>query len=367
MLRLAAFNVENLFERAAAFNLADTDDGKAVSLAHARVNALFAKPRYAAADRRAIRAQLDVLGLDIGKGARRRRPAVAILRENRGKLRGKDGEITAAGRGDWVGQVDLLTEPVNAEAIANTGHVIQRVNADVLAVVEAENRPALVRFVAQVLGREPDYAHAMLVDGNDERGIDVGLLARRGLEIREMRSHVDAAEDGFDPVFARDCPEYEVRVGGGKSLWVIPNHFSSKRGGAAADERRRAQAERAAAIYRERRKRGAELVAVVGDLNDEPRRPVLDALLKRTDLKDVSDLAAFEPDGLPGTYGPGTLGTKIDYVLLSPALQALARRGGVERSGVFDKRATPRWEMLPGLTDKTAASDHAAIWVDLDL
>jgi endonuclease/exonuclease/phosphatase family metal-dependent hydrolase len=362
MLRLAAFNVENLFERAAAFNLADPDEGKAVSLAHARANALFAKPRYAAADRRAMLGLLDTLGL-----AKSDRSKVAILRQNRGKLRDGSGAITARGRADWVGQVDLLAEPVNAEAIANTGRVIQKVAADVLALVEAESRPALVRFVAQVLERAPDYAHAMLVDGNDERGIDVGLLARRGLEICEMRSHVDARENGCDPVFARDCPEYEVRVGGGKSLWVIPNHFSSKRGGAAADRRRTAQAERAAAIYRERRKRGAELVAVVGDLNDEPRRPVLDALLRRTDLKDVSELPAFESDGLPGTYGPGTLGTKIDYILLSPALRALARRGGVERSGVFDKRATPRWEMLPGLTEATAASDHAAIWVDLDL
>lgn len=362
MLRLAAFNVENLFERAAAFNLADTEAGKAVSLAHARVNALFAKARYAAADRRAIQGHLETLGL-----AKSDRSKVAILRQNRGKLRDRAGNITATGRADWVGQADLLPEPINAEAILNTGRVIQKLDADILAIVEAESRPALVRFVAQVLEGAPDYAHAMLVDGNDERGIDVGLLTRRGLEICEMRSHVDAAEGGFDPVFPRDCPEFEVKLPGGLSLWVIPSHFSSKRGGASADRRRTAQAERAAAIYAARRGRGEELVAVVGDLNDEPRRAVLDALLKRSDLRDVSELDVFEPDGLPGTYGAGTLGTKIDYVLLSPALQALARRGGVERSGVFDARATPRWEMLPGLTDRTAASDHAAVWVDLDL
>lgn len=362
MIRLAAYNVENLFERAAAFNLPDAAESRAAALAHARVNAILGKPRYLAADRRAIQAHLAALGL-----ARSDRSKIAILRQSRGRLRDRAGAITAAGRGDWVGQVELLPEPVNAEAIANTGRVIQRLGADILAVVEAESRPALLRFVRQVLKGSPDYAHAMLVDGNDERGIDVGLLTKRGLEICAMRSHVDAREGRFDPVFARDCPEYEVRLPSGRSLWVLPNHFSSKFGGAGADPRRAAQAARAAGIYRARRDSGAELVAVVGDLNDDPRRSVLDPLLKGTDLRDASALPAWESDGLPGTFGAGTAGTKIDYVLLSPALQALARRAGVERSGVFDSRTTPRWEMLPGMTEATAASDHAAIWVDLDL
>lgn len=366
-MRLAAFNVENLFERAVAFNLPDAERGKRIALAHARANALFAAPRYGAAERRAMAAALEELGL-----ARADRSAFAVLRENRGRLRNGARQrppfaITAAGRGDWVGQVDLLTEPVNAEAIRNTGLVIRAVGADVLALVEAESRPALLRFVEQVLGRDPDYAHAMLVDGNDPRGIDVGLLTRRGLPIGGMRSHVDAAGGGFDPVFARDCPEFEVRLPDGRSLWVVPNHFSSRRGGAAADRRRAAQAASAADIYRARRASGEELVAVLGDLNDDPRRGTLDALLEGTDLVDAQSLPVWRDDGLPGTYGAGTLGTKLDYVLLSPALRSLARAAGAERSGVFDKRRTPRWDMLPGLTDATAASDHAAVWVDLDL
>jgi endonuclease/exonuclease/phosphatase family metal-dependent hydrolase len=359
-MRLAAFNVENLFERASAFNLADTQEGRAVALAHARLNVLFAKPAYTPADRRAMQGHLATLGL-----AKTDRSKVAILRENRGKLRtnGRGSPpfaITATGRGDWIGQAELLTEPINAEAIANTGRVIQLLGADILAVVEAESRPALLRFVEQVLGHEPDYAHAMLVDGNDARGIDVGLLTRRGFAICDMRSHVDAVEGAFDPVFARDCPELEVKLPGGQSLWVVPNHFSSKRGGAAADRRRTAQAQKTADIYRARRASGAELIAVLGDLNDDP-------LLRGTDLRDVQSLPVWRDDGLPGTFGPGTLGTKFDYVLLSPALQEVARKAGAERSGVFDSRAKPRWEMLDGLTDRTAASDHAAIWVELEL
>jgi hypothetical protein len=35
------------------------------------------------------------------------------------------------------------------------------------------------------------YDHTMLINGNDERGIDVGIISRKGFEIRSMTSHVD--------------------------------------------------------------------------------------------------------------------------------------------------------------------------------
>ena len=89
----------------------------------------------------------------------------------------------ASGRADWVGWLDLKTEPVNDEAIANTGRIIGLLDADILAVIEAESRPALLRFSDQVLRQfaPAPYTHIMLVDGNDTRGIDVGLLTRESL------------------------------------------------------------------------------------------------------------------------------------------------------------------------------------------
>ena len=54
--------------------------------------------------------------------------------------------------------------------------MIQALKADVLCVVEVENRLVLDRFNRQVQGKFlPAYQHNLLVDGNDERGIDVGL------------------------------------------------------------------------------------------------------------------------------------------------------------------------------------------------
>lgn len=41
-----------------------------------------------------------------------------------------------------------------------------------------------------------------------------------------------------------------------------------------------------------------------------------------TDLEDVSAHAKVVSDGRVGTFGNGTKGSKIDYILLSPALFA---------------------------------------------
>jgi hypothetical protein len=52
-------------------------------------------------------------------------------------------------------------------------------------VVEAEGRMALKQFSDQVLaevGGRP-YERVMVIDGNDDRGIDVALMTRAGYEI----------------------------------------------------------------------------------------------------------------------------------------------------------------------------------------
>ncbi|MFA9202266.1 MAG: endonuclease/exonuclease/phosphatase family protein, partial [Candidatus Nanopelagicaceae bacterium] len=73
-----------------------------------------------------------------------------LLRQNRGRLikrsRSSAPEIVANGRGDWIGWLELKTEAVNEIATRMTARVIKDVNADILAVVEAEDRIALKHF-----------------------------------------------------------------------------------------------------------------------------------------------------------------------------------------------------------------------------
>ena len=108
------------------------------------------------------------------------------------------------------------------------------------------------------------YLYNMVIDGNDQRGIDVGILSR--YPIHRMRSHI--SDRSGESTFSRDCPEYFVELPSGRELVILPNHFASKRSDATG-QRRRVQAKAVRDIYTALRKRVAHVV-VAGDLNDHP-------------------------------------------------------------------------------------------------
>ena len=371
VMRLASYNVENLFNRAKVMNLGAWREGKPVLEAFAALNSLLGEASYTAARKSRMAALLIELGLEKSDTG----PYV-MLRRNRGALlkRPKTGgiEITARGRDDWVGSLELIPEPINHVAVQNTARVIAGLNADVLAVVEAENRTALLGFNDKVIagvGGQP-YHHVMLIDGNDERGIDVGLLTAQGYPIGEMYSHVDDRDSKGQRVFSRDCPEYTIQTPSGRPLVLLINHLKSKGYGSLAQSsaRRRLQALRVQEIYQRLRDVGSEHVAVVGDFNDTPDSEALAPLLQQTDLRDVAGHPAFDDGGRPGTYGACTAANKIDYILLSPALWSLCRGGGIDRLGIWPGVRPAKWPVLDTLLEENqAASDHAVVWCDLDL
>lgn len=151
---------------------------------------------------------------------------------------------------------------------------------------------------------------------------------------------------------------------------MLVNHLKSKGFGAPAEsnERRRIQAARIKEIYDALAKSGNELIAVVGDLNDTPDSKPLAPLVALTTLQDVFAHPAFDNGGFPGTFGSCTAKNKIDYILLSPALFDRVKSGGVIRQGVWPGVRPTKWPVLDTLTMPVeAASDHAAVWVDLDV
>ena len=380
-MRIAAFNVQNLFDRAKVFNADDPDAHRDVLDAHAELNTLFEKDAYSDADKArmlALMAQLGMLKKDRGRFTR--------IRKIRGQLISRPKApkvpfIKANGRGDWVGWCELRTGAVDEVAIINTARMIRDVGADVLAIVEAESRPVLKQFhelMLEKLGIADGYRHLMIIDGNDDRGIDVGLATRNGFPIGAMRSHVDDLKPDGHPIFSRDCPEYAVMTPSGARLVVLPNHFKSKFGGnnPASQAKRRSQSEAVAGYYNRLMADGVENVVVLGDLNDTPDSQDLAPLLAGTDLRDVSDHAAFTEfefkadngDRGIGTHGLGNDDDKIDYLLLSPALFAKVTKGGICRKGIWPGTRPRRWAVYPELKKKHhAASDHHAIWADIGI
>jgi endonuclease/exonuclease/phosphatase family metal-dependent hydrolase len=157
----------------------------------------------------------------------------------------------------------------------------------------------------------------------------------------------------------------------------LPNHFKSKFSGnsRASRDKRKLQARTVAGIYRRLCSEGHENVVVLGDLNDTADSEELAPLFCDTDLVDAALHPAFTEvefrgrsgRGL-GTFGLGNDSDRIDYILLSPALSRRMVRGGICRKGAWPGVRPKRWTVFPTLTETVhAASDHHAIWVDLDL
>lgn len=383
MIRIASYNVENLFARPRAFDRTDWRIGEAILDAYREVNELFQHQSYSGADRlrmRELLLQLEIYAVNRRGAIRRKRshhPRWAWFRRNRGRFdkqptdSSKDVEIKAMGREGWIGWVELATEPVDELSTRLTARVIDDVDADILGVVEAEDRPSLVRFNDEMLDRR--YAHIMLVDGNDERGIDVGIMTRAGFPIEGIRSNVDR-KHGHEDVFDRDCPQYEVRTRSGKLLHILVNHFKSRSGGGGGPKRLRQ-----AAAVRDIAKglvSAGQHVVVLGDLNEGPESEGETAVNleplygKDGPLIDCYGLPQFDSGARPGTFDACGIRDRLDYIFISKSLSEAFVSGGVFREGMWGSRKSrPKaWSTYPDMTRSgEQASDHAAVFVDLDV
>jgi endonuclease/exonuclease/phosphatase family metal-dependent hydrolase len=380
MLRIGSFNVENLFARSKALNDPDWSKQRDVLSAQAEFNTLIGKDVYGVADKARMLELLKVLAilttdesplvfLRKMRGSFLRRPFIKGTR----KVDADAVVVVANGRTDWIGWVELKTEPVKATAMTHTAMVMRDVNADILGVVEAESRPLLNAFSAAMLkevGAVP-YAQVMLVDGNDDRGIDVGILVRAPYTLSKIRSHV-FDKDKIGAIFSRDCIEYWIDLDG-KQLVVLVNHLKSKGYGSDDDpigaKRRTRQAKRVRTIYDGLIADGVEYVAIIGDFNDSPDSEALKPLLKGSGLVDISSHPKFKFGERAGTFQGGGAKDKIDYILCSPALFKKAKGGAVFRDGVWHgPRVKAPWKMYETMKTQTdAASDHAAIFGDFDI
>lgn len=362
-IRIATFNAENLFRRPVVFGIEDAAKRRGVLDAFNRLIELLDHPEYTREDKTEILQILAAHGVDSDQATSTRAIAVNEPRGGARLLKTEDGvvHVRAKGRPHWVGWAELVRDDLSLEGVRNTARVIAEVDADLLLTVEIEDRLTLHRFNEQVLGGQlgaRPYPFNLLIDGNDSRGIDVGVLSRH--PITSVRSHIFDTKEG-DPVFSRDCPEFEVDFGRGVHLWLLGNHFKSKIGNPAVTLRqRKRQAERVAAMYRAALDRCARVV-VAGDLNDTLDSEPL-AFLLTAGLRDAMTHPSYTGD--PGTHGDGeSPGDKLDYLMFSPELWDTVQAVDVERRGIF----TPG-KCFDTVTSKgNQASDHAALFADLAL
>ncbi|MET9829378.1 endonuclease/exonuclease/phosphatase family protein [Streptomyces sp. NPDC006385] len=368
-IRIATFNMENLFRRPTAFRLPNPAKRAELLTDFAELVTRLDRPVYTDDDKTVI---ARIIKKHRAYDFNPQKPPPIIINESRRsdetKLFEKSGSgddvrivVSANGRASWAGWAELGQDDLDMSVVRNTGRVVSEVDADVLLAVEVEDRLTLERFNTQVLagalGRRP-YPFNLLIDGNDGRGIDIGILSRH--PITSVRSHVfDTNPERPDKrLFSRDCPEFEIQVNG-TPLVVLGNHLKSQFQD--NPRLRLAQSKRVAEIYRAALERTPHVV-VAGDLNDDPDSEPI-AVLRDTGLRDVMNHPAYR--GLPGTYGTcASEREKLDYLLLPPPLWQEVQHVGLETRGIFAE-GIKSFDTVRSPIE--AASDHAALYVDLDL
>lgn len=250
-----------------------------------------------------------------------------------------------------------------------TAQAIKEVDADVIALQEVDSLPALDHFNSLYL-KKLGYTHRMLIDGNDQRQIDVAVLSRHPFTALRTHRHERTQSARPSPLFSRDCLEAEIDVAG-KPLVLYVNHLKSMMGGRdKTHDRRQLQAARVAEIVDARwKKLGYQgNFVVLGDMNDYPGQgTALDPLLNHKGLDNV--LTRLSPDEQwTHFYSKGEY-RQLDYLLLSKSLAA-ANQGkpAVMRKGLPLRAKNYTGPRFKGVgQDNPKSSDHAPLYMDIVL
>ena len=347
-MRIATYNCENLFSRPRIFG---ESQAKALRLLD-----------YLAQ----LETELRKEEFDHARIAELEKKLAGYAKVN--DIRGK--HKSAQGARAWLGWVELARDRLDDTAVQNTARVIADLRADIVCLIEIEDRLALQRFHDKILyekflqpARLPRYERVLLIDGNDPRGIDVALLAR--LPVTAIRTHIHERTTylGKDvPLFSRDCLEVDLQLPNRKRLHLLVNHFKSMGYGDKRDpqsnQRRLEQAARVAELV-DAYDLKKDFVVVAGDLNSPPTSPSLAPLVNKRGLYNtVLQLPASERS----TYHDGK--QQIDYLLVSDALKKRLTRVHIERRGIYSRK----WAHYDTVTDQTSeASDHAAVVGEFNL
>jgi endonuclease/exonuclease/phosphatase family metal-dependent hydrolase len=274
------------------------------------------------------------------------------------------------------GRIDLLGFTVFDEGNRlATAQAIMENKPDIVCLQEIENFETLKKFNTNYL--KGKYPYGMLVDGNDPRLIDVGILSK--YPIGNTRTH-QFDKDKKGKIFSRDCLEADVHdKGGNPLLTVFVNHLKSqfKEPDDPVDPsvRRERQATRVAAIVEERFGDNIDDAnfIVLGDMNDSPNAECMQPLLGNPWLENVvarrpSDeqwtyyyYDSKEKKGYPNQY---------DYLLFSKALADNNPKAipDIERRGLANKVKVYNGSRFPGVgKDGTQASDHCPVFIDFEI
>ena len=278
----------------------------------------------------------------------------------------------------------------NIQEKSLTAATILAVDADVIALQEVESLDLLDVFNKDMLFST--YKYRILVQGNDQRGINVAVLSRYPFQAINTARFAAAGDGGVfsdlqyveqegksvSYIFSRDCLRVDVAVPGGNTLHMYVNHFKSMAGGREQTRAKRVeQSKRVAAMLE--RDHGADLggsyVVVCGDFNDYEAvdaegTPGILALTQNPLLENVVRTRLPEAEQWTHFFAKEKSYKQLDYLLISPALSKASKgvRPIVERRGQPKRAAKYQGERFDGIgMDRPKASDHCPVSLDIRL
>jgi len=376
MMKIATFNIQNLFHRDKS--LVKIQAGNAVINWLNEMDHLMRKYSKTASDPDRIKDLSFLLGF--GKISRK---SYAVMRRRGGELffQGcySSGEIQANSLTDWNGWVALQTLPVDPFSTQNKARVIAEVNADVLLLQEVEDRNSLLEFNHQFLPEfnGVPYRELLVLQGNDGRGQEMGMLTKNGFQIQEVRTYSNELDDRGKPVFDKNLVKYEITTPSKNKICLLAVHLQEQgKDKENCDALRFRQAHRVAEIYQELRDQGQEYVIVAGTLNAVSYCFSLAPLLQKTDLKDVSKHPGYNVAGKKEkdtsylgmkAYKMGLNTKQKDYILLSPEMFRRVKNSGLNRKAVWSEKAF-QWSLYNTIkNEKQAASQHPVVWGEIEI
>lgn len=205
-------------------------------------------------------------------------------------------------KGNWVQTAPAQPKPV--ERWKKMKEVIERSDDDIMVWEEVEDFTAAKDFVDTYLGGRYRIA---LIDGNDERGIDVAVLIKNDLPFdMEVLSHKEVLNSRkSSKVFSRDLPVVVFRKAGAAEtdkplMYISGAHYKSQRdspGDPLSVKKRTEQVSKAAQILSGFEKQYPTTPGFhIGDMNADVRTATEFQSLWDMGYKDSFDLA---PNPLP--------------------------------------------------------------------
>jgi endonuclease/exonuclease/phosphatase family metal-dependent hydrolase len=268
-----------------------------------------------------------------------------------------------------------LVKAKEAEETQIIAERIKSMDVEVLAVQEVEDIDTLLQFNRDYLGGM--YRYLMLIEGNDPRLIDLGVMSKLPIGGATSWKHWVHPDDPSEPIFGRDLLEVDIwNTSRSQRLFTLFNnhlksHLVDYRKDRVVNEqqnnqRRSRQAETISKIVKMRIRPNSPYI-ILGDMNDPPDSPYLNGFARDADMGLVNALMnpaetrpakedtpppassawthRYKESGQPARY------ELYDQIWLSPAL------ADVQKGAWIDRRARHGGD----------GSDHDPAWVSLRL